>query len=219
MLHITDEMCCHCCTPCTPCTLAPLLWWMIFKCIRQGAHKSNRISSCLCSHNIGEIHWIVCMCWYNLLLYLCIMENAYRETIELFEFEKKVIHWHAFNVPGVMSNTATTHLYVNHCTKWWYRFFDISVNIIKVNHGFDLQIHLTTILWTLICPFLPCGHTLNIVRNGDICFRVSVNIIKETTYSTSYFTNKLLVRIGFVVFLPRDHGLNKQLPAYTAIGT
>ena len=36
--------------PCTPCTLVEI---NEIKCIRQGAHKSNRISSSLCSHNIG----------------------------------------------------------------------------------------------------------------------------------------------------------------------
>ena len=36
--------------PCTPCTLVEI---NEVKCIRQGAHKSNRISSSLFSHNIG----------------------------------------------------------------------------------------------------------------------------------------------------------------------
>ena len=36
--------------PCTPCTLVEI---NEVKCIRQGAHKSNRISSSLCSHNKG----------------------------------------------------------------------------------------------------------------------------------------------------------------------
>ena len=51
MLPITDEITVlsllH---PCTPCTLVEI---NEVKCIRQGAHKSNRISSSLCSHNIG----------------------------------------------------------------------------------------------------------------------------------------------------------------------
>ena len=77
MLPITDEITVlsllH---PCTPYTLVEI---NEVKYIRQGAHKSNRISSSLCSQNIGlSLKYIYEYVSKMLFVYLrCVSYNLY----------------------------------------------------------------------------------------------------------------------------------------------
>ena len=108
MLPITDEITVlsllH---PCTPCTLVEI---NEVKCIRQGAHKSNRISSSLCSHNIGlSLKYI----YMNMSVkcYLCTYV-VYHITCMLGD-NKDIVNW-IVNWMGLVSHYEYYQLHIGY---------------------------------------------------------------------------------------------------------
>ena len=102
MLPITDEITVlsllH---PCTPCTLVEI---NEVKCIRQGAHKSNRISSSLCSHNIGlSLKYIYMnmsvkcyLCTYVVYHITCMLGDN-KDIVNWIELNWIEQYWNAFS--------------------------------------------------------------------------------------------------------------------------
>ena len=145
MLPITDEITVlsllH---PCTPCTLVEI---NEVKCIRQGAHKSNRISSSLCSHNIGlSLKYI----YMNMSVkcYLCTY-IVYHITCMLGD-NKDIVNW----IKPVCHNSLAPRRYASNSKdvvfklilqvdimsiSWTIAFMWMSQNPLMIRHFFQLM--------------------------------------------------------------------------------